>query len=69
MADDDAEMDIDKDGKDGPRFVVKKWCDEPFLSVHAPSSSLFSMRNRTLASLHNCLQERRHILVLGYLHR
>ena len=28
MADDEggADMEVEKDSKDGPRFVVKKWC-------------------------------------------
>ena len=26
---DDEEMDVEKDSKEGPRFVVKKWCGAP----------------------------------------
>ena len=26
---DDEEMEVEKDSKEGPRFVVKKWCSRP----------------------------------------
>jgi len=34
---DDEEMDVEKDSKEGPRFVVKKWCGvPPALAALAP---------------------------------
>jgi hypothetical protein len=61
MADDEEQMEVDKEG---PRFVVKKWC------VHAALGEIGRLR-ASLLSVRMCAcahQERRHLLVMGHLH-
>ena len=41
---DDEEMDVDKDSKEGPRFVVKKWCAAPRLACVLCVSALLGGR-------------------------
>ena len=66
---DDEEMDVEKDSKEGPRFVVKKWCGAPVLRWLLVVAAAARPEAWRLSACRSPGQERRDVLVLGHLHR
>lgn len=59
---------MEKDSKEGPRFVVKKWCGAPVLRWLLVVAAAARPEAWRLSACRSPGQERRDVLVLGHLH-